>query len=187
MGWPFYLLIRVCSFLCFLLGFVKDVAKKNMAPMPSFRRRRFVASSRPASISTTTPAPPLAASYIEDEEVSPRDVDLRPCKALDVGVSVPATINLFEDEILVQETATILIEGGVEAASKVPRLEEIGATDPLRLEEDEVVVNAYDDSSVRPGRREASSFGISREASPAGRGETRCQSSRMMRGLTYWR
>lgn len=85
---------------------------------------------------SVSPALPLASSHVEDEEISLRGTDLRPLKrkAVDVGVGVPAVIDLFEDEVVVQETVMILIEGGVGAALKVPRLEEISVVASLRPE-----------------------------------------------------
>lgn len=44
----------------------------------------------------------------------------------------------------------ILIEGGVGAASEVHRLEETGATAPLRLEGEKDVMNASYDGFVHP-------------------------------------
>ncbi|OIT08500.1 hypothetical protein A4A49_63109, partial [Nicotiana attenuata] len=75
-----------------------EVSKRNLALMPSFRRRRGMDSSTPAPISTAMHIPPLAPPSIEDEEVSPRNTDLRPRKrkAINGEEGVPMVVDLSE-------------------------------------------------------------------------------------------
>lgn len=160
-------------FFALLLGFVREVARRNVVPTPSCRRRRVAASSIPASVSTVVPVLSLDPSYIEDEEVSLHDTNLRPRKkkAVDTGADVLVAVALFEDEIVVRETVTIFINEDIRAASEAPTpgLEEIEVVVPLRLKGEEVVVNAFDGDSACPGSGEASSSGPAQEASPTDR------------------
>lgn len=95
--------------------------------MPSFRRRRGVASSTPSPISTSTTVLPLAPPCIEDEKVSPRDTDQRPRKRKVIdggdGISVAVDLSKVSPEIAVQVTVATLAKRGIGAASDVPSLE----------------------------------------------------------------
>lgn len=69
---------------------------------PSFRKRIGVVSSTPTSVLTAMPTLPFSPSYVEDKETSPPRTDLRPqkMKATDGGAYVLATIDLFEDDVV---------------------------------------------------------------------------------------
>lgn len=81
-------------------------------PMPSFWRKRGVASSTPAPILTAMHVLPLAPPYTEDEKVYSRCTDLRPKKrrVVDDGASVPAVLDLSEvsPEVVVQDIVATL-------------------------------------------------------------------------------
>lgn len=169
------LVIFLCSSLYLFLGSIKDISKRNLAPTSSFRRRRGATSSTHASISITAPALPLALFHVEDEDISSCGADLRPQKrkAVDMGAGAPTTVDLFEDEVVVQEIMTILIEGGIGVALKVPRLEEIRVSTSLRDGEEEAVVNTSDDGLAYPGCGEASSSEPFLEASLTDKGKNK--------------
>lgn len=115
------------------LGSVKELERRNVAPTPSFRRRRVDASFNPVPISTVAPVSSPALLYVEDTEVSSHDADLRPRKrkSIDAGEGIPMAIDSSEDEIIVQETTIISIEDGIGAALEMRNLEELGVVAPL--------------------------------------------------------
>lgn len=155
--------------------------------MPSFKRRRVVASSTPAPSSTSTHVLPLAPPCIEDEEVSLHDGDLRPSKrkAIDGGDGVPVVVDLSEisPEVVVQDVMVTLAEGGIGAASEVPILEGHEFVAFLRLEGDEETMSTADDGPARPRCGDASSSDPAQGVSHAENGKARCLPSRTLSEL----
>lgn len=170
-----YSSILLCSALYFFLGPAKDVTKRNLAPTPSFRRRRGVSSSAPAPISTAVPAFPLVPSYVEDEEVSPHGTDLGPRKrrAVDGGASVLVAVYLpdVSPEVVLQDTMMTLAEGGAGAALEVPRLEEVDVAASLRSKGNKAAMGASNESLVLPGHEEAASAKLAQEAADEEKGK----------------
>lgn len=76
---------------------------------------------------------------------------------MEVGAGALVMVELFGDEVVVQETMMIMIEGGVGVASEVHMFEEIRVSSSLRTEEEEAVMNTSDSSFACPGYGEASS------------------------------
>lgn len=67
-----------------------------------------------APISTVTTALPLAPSYVEDEEISPCNADLRPRKrrVVEEGAGAPLAVDLSKvsPKFVVQDTVMMLVE-----------------------------------------------------------------------------
>nr|XP_009788764.1 PREDICTED: uncharacterized protein LOC104236526 [Nicotiana sylvestris] len=166
--------VLLCLSLCFFLGLAKEVVKRNLALTPSFRRRG-VASSTPAAVSTTMSVLPSALSRVDDDEVSPRGTDLRPRKrrAVDGGAGVPVVVNLSEvsSEVEVQDVVTTSAEGDVGAAPEVPWLEEADIAASLRSEGDEATMNAFYEDPALPRREEAPPTELAHAVSPADKGK----------------
>lgn len=83
--------------------------------MPSFGRRRVATPFVSAQVLTTAPALSLVSFLVDEEEIYPHDANSRPHKrkVVDVGEGVPTTVDILEDEIVVQDTMTVFIGKGV--------------------------------------------------------------------------
>lgn len=154
----------------------------NLTPTPSFRRRRGATSSTPASILTATPALSLALGQGDFPAWHGPEALEEEGRRRWGGASVPAVVDLFEDEVVVQDTVMTLIKGGVGAAPEMPKFEKVEVATSLRPDKEEVVMNASDDGPARPGCGEALSSEPAQEASPADTGKDIYPLSRMMSG-----
>lgn len=113
------------------------------------------------SVLSAASAPQLL-SLVDEDDVSPDDGGLMPCKRkdMDAGGERPVAVDLEDCGFVLRETSTVHVEESLEVDPEVLHLEEMSVSASMRPAEDMVEGEVHNDCFALSRQEEASSSGV---------------------------